>query len=56
MLTKRPPSVDSGLNVGRLFSTELEVVPGGLALPETPGLGVELNEEAVARFSVDGWA
>ena len=38
-----------------LFSTAPEVVPGGLALPSTPGLGIELDETAVARYSVDGW-
>jgi L-alanine-DL-glutamate epimerase-like enolase superfamily enzyme len=43
------------LNLGRLFSTSLEVRPGGLALPQAPGLGVELDEAAVARFTVDGW-
>ncbi|MAF54400.1 MAG: racemase [Chloroflexi bacterium] len=43
------------LNLGRLFATSLEVVPGGLALPTAPGLGVELDDAAVARFS-DGWA
>ncbi len=43
------------LNIGRLFSTAPEVRPGGLALPETPGLGVELDEEAVSRWSLDGW-
>ena len=44
------------LNLGRLFSTSLEVRPGGLAVPQTPGLGVELDEVAVDRFSIDGWA
>ena len=44
------------LNIGRLFSTSLELRPGGLALPDAPGLGVELDESAVTRFSLDGWA
>ncbi len=44
------------INLGRLFSTRLQVVPGGLALPEAPGLGVELDADAVSRFSLDGWA
>ena len=44
------------LNIGRLFSTAPEVRPGGLALPEEPGLGVELDKEAVGRWSADGWA
>ena len=44
------------INLGRLFSTRLEGRPGGLALPKGPGLGVELDEAAVERFSVDGWS
>ncbi|MFQ5872387.1 MAG: mandelate racemase/muconate lactonizing enzyme family protein [Dehalococcoidia bacterium] len=44
------------INLGRLFATGLEVRPGGLALPQGPGLGVELDWSAVKRFSVDGWA
>ena len=43
------------LNLGRLFSTRLEVKRGGLALPDRPGLGVELDNAAVERYSVDGW-
>ena len=46
----------SVINLGRLFSTSLEVKPGGLALPQRPGLGVELDEAAVNRYSIDGWA
>jgi len=44
------------INFGRLLSTRLEVVPGGLALPRGPGIGMELDEAAVDRYSVDGWA
>ncbi len=44
------------LNIGRLFSTSLEVRSGGLALPQGPGIGIELDEKAVDRYSVDGWA
>ena len=44
------------LNLGRLFCSRLEVRPGGLALPDAPGLGIELDEAAVERFSIDGWA
>ena len=43
------------LNLGRLFSTALEVVPGGVALPSGPGLGITLDDGAVSRYSVDGW-
>jgi L-alanine-DL-glutamate epimerase-like enolase superfamily enzyme len=45
----------SVLNLGMLFSTALEVRPGGLALPQGPGLGIDLDEAAVSRYSVDGW-
>ena len=44
------------LNLGRLFGTRLEVRPEGLALPHSPGLGIELDEEAVNAYSLDGWA
>ena len=44
------------INLGRLFSTSLEVKPGGVALPESPGLGIELDEAVVKRYSVDGWS
>ena len=43
------------LNLGRLFSSRLEVREGGLALPDGPGLGIELDEAAVERYTVDGW-
>lgn len=45
----------SVLNIGRLFASTLATRPGALALPQTPGLGVELDEAAVGRYSVDGW-
>lgn len=44
------------LNLGKLFSTRLEVKSGGLALPQAAGLGVALDEKAVRRYSVDSWA
>ncbi|MFQ5899299.1 MAG: enolase C-terminal domain-like protein [Candidatus Methylomirabilia bacterium] len=46
----------SVINLSRLFSTRLEVRPGGLALPQIAGLGVKLDAAAVKRYSVDGWA
>ena len=33
-----------------LVTDELELVDGRLALPERPGLGIELNREALERF------
>lgn len=33
-----------------LFTPRLEVVDGRIAVPEGPGLGIELNEEVIARF------
>ena len=44
------------INIGKLFSTHLEVRPGGLAIPQRPGLGVTLDAAAVRGYSVDGWA
>ena len=43
------------INLGRLFSTRLDVRQGGLTLPQMPGIGVELDETAVDRYSLDGW-
>jgi len=37
-----------------LVRMEFEVSGGVAHLPQTPGLGIELNEEIVARFRVDG--
>lgn len=37
-----------------LVSPEPTIVNGFMALPEGPGLGIELNEEAVARWRIDG--
>ena len=45
----------SVLNLGQLFSSTLEVVPGGLALPSGPGLGIALDDRAVSRYAIDGW-
>ena len=45
-----------GGGVGRLFSTRLDIKSGGLALPQRPGLGVELDQAAVKCYSVDSWA
>jgi L-alanine-DL-glutamate epimerase-like enolase superfamily enzyme len=33
-----------------LVSNELQMVNGEIALPKRPGLGVDLNREALARF------
>ena len=43
------------LNFRRLLKSSLEVRDGELVLPEGPGLGIELDEEVVERYSVDGW-
>ena len=45
----------SVLNIGQLFSTAPEIVPGGLALPQSAGLGIELDDKAVSRYAVDDW-
>ena len=46
---------NSVLNIVRLFATALDIRPSGLALPRTPVLAVELDESAVAGYSLDGW-
>jgi L-alanine-DL-glutamate epimerase-like enolase superfamily enzyme len=35
-----------------LARPELEIREGGITVPETPGLGVELDEDAIARYRV----
>jgi len=42
-------------NFPRLLKSSLEIRDGELVLPKEPGLGIELDEKAVARYSVDGW-
>ncbi len=44
------------LNIMEIFSSRLEFKGGGLVLPQEPGHGVILNEEALERFARDGWA
>ncbi len=42
-------------NFMRLLKSSVEMRDGELILPKGPGLGIELDEEAVGRYSVDGW-
>ena len=44
------------LNILEIFSSRLEFKGRGLDLPQEPGHGVILNEEALERFARDGWA
>jgi L-alanine-DL-glutamate epimerase-like enolase superfamily enzyme len=37
-----------------LVTPEPELVDGTLALPQAPGLGIELNEALVERLRTDG--
>ena len=52
-------AVPNGLIVGfypwaqPLFVEHARIVSGELWLPETPGLGLELDEDAVKRFAID---
>ena len=52
------PSVDWGVSLTHFYLAEdivtepLKIVDGLVALPATPGLGVEVDEAAVARFTV----
>lgn len=43
------------LNFMRLLKSRLQVRDGQLVLPAGPGLGIDWDEEAIARWSVDGW-
>jgi L-alanine-DL-glutamate epimerase-like enolase superfamily enzyme len=47
------PKVFDSLLRRELVSPELEPVDGTMALPDAPGLGVELNEELVQRLRTD---
>jgi L-alanine-DL-glutamate epimerase-like enolase superfamily enzyme len=42
-------------NFMRLLKNSVAARDGELVLPEAPGLGVDLDEEIVERYSVDGW-
>ena len=46
------PKVFDSLLRRELVSPEPEVVDGYMALPDRPGLGIELNEEVVERYRV----
>ncbi len=43
------------LNLMEVFRNRLEVRGGALVLPQEPGLGIVLDDDAVERFSSDGW-
>ena len=47
------PRVYDSLLRRELVSPEPEVIDGTMALPEAPGLGIELNEELVQRLRTD---
>ena len=44
------------LNLMEIFRNRLAVKGDGLALPQEPGVGVVLDEEALERYARDGWA
>jgi len=52
------PSVDWGVSLTHFYlahdivKAPLEIADGRVALPDAPGLGVEVDEDAVARFTV----
>ena len=46
---------DSITNISRVFKTGLEIKDGEAVIPDRPGFGIELDEEALAAYSVDGW-
>ena len=43
------------LNFMSLLRKSVEVRDGELVLPKDPGLGIELDEKTVQRYSIDGW-
>jgi L-alanine-DL-glutamate epimerase-like enolase superfamily enzyme len=47
---------DQVLNFRRLVDRQLETVPGGLKLPEGPGLGFGFDDRAIAQYALDKWA
>jgi L-alanine-DL-glutamate epimerase-like enolase superfamily enzyme len=47
------PKVFDSLLRRELVSPEPEPVEGFMALPDAPGLGIELNEELVRRLRTD---
>jgi len=44
---------DQVLNFRKLINRQLEVENGELLLPQTPGLGFEFDEEAVAKYALN---
>jgi L-alanine-DL-glutamate epimerase-like enolase superfamily enzyme len=42
-------------NWSRCFRSALQVADGNMVLPSSPGLGIEWDESAVDRFTLDGW-
>jgi hypothetical protein len=44
------------LNFRRLVDRQLEVVPGGLKLPEAPGLGFGFEARALTKYALDKWS
>ena len=42
-------------NFMRLLRRSVEMQHGELVLPKSPGLGIELDEGIVDRYSIDGW-
>ena len=45
---------DQVLNFRRLINRQMEARNGDLLLPETPGLGFEFDEQAVAKYALNG--
>ena len=42
-------------NFMRLLKRSVEMRDGELVLPQDSGLGIELDEEVIERYSIDGW-
>jgi hypothetical protein len=42
-------------NFCEVIDRQLQVRPGGLALPTEPGLGYLFDEQAISHFQSDAW-
>jgi L-alanine-DL-glutamate epimerase-like enolase superfamily enzyme len=46
---------DAVLNFRKLVAQQLEFADGQLTLSDRPGLGFDLDDDAVERYAIDGW-
>lgn len=46
---------DSITNISRIFNQSLDVIDGEVVIPDRPGFGIEIDETALSKYSIDGW-